>query len=110
MTRDEIVKQITDANTELVFCILANWMPIVRTPILAWVLKYYIAKGLRPGVMEGVVLVAFKAIDWKQESKAKAFADALERYKNAMGSGHLENRQANDDFDFAFRRAINLNS
>jgi len=108
MTKDEIVSQITSANTEIVFALLSDWVPFLKLPLIAWVVKYYIGKGLKPGINEGVVFVKFKVIDWDKLEKAKNFADALIELQTAIRDGFPDEKDSSDDFDKAFRSAVGI--
>lgn len=110
MTKDEEVGYVTDANTELVFAFLCNWLPIFRVPILSWIAKFYIAKGLKPLVNEGIVMVAFKAIDWDQLERAHDFTKFMKNLGRLLSTGGSDEeiKAAAGEYDQALRSAISL--
>jgi hypothetical protein len=109
LTKDEIVAQINDANTAVVFAMLSSWMPFLNLPLISFVARYYISKAMKPEIAEGVIFVRFKAIDFEQLQKAKAVADSLTTLKNSISSGDDQKIQkASDQFDDSFRAAISL--
>ena len=110
MTKAEIVSEVESANTKIVFALLSSRFPILKTPILAFVVKYYLKKFFTPLIEQGSVFIAFKAIDWQQLEKAKHFNDAISYLAEVMEKGSSDDvvSIAADSFDSAFRDAIRL--